>query len=189
MRRRDKAAVNVAAFRAKFVVALRFQNQIGFAQSPAACIFRNGWRVGERARFRALVGPLPDHSDLVRRENVGVMERFGGGFRRFPGRHKAGRRDGGDLAGPLRHVPIRFERERRDLAGMMASGAVLENNRGDVAGERQRSLFARRVASLCGNGARRAARGVGGRSVRRRAGSSRRAREQPTGSDTGKGDG
>ena len=56
---------------------------------------------------------------------------------RQPGRHVAFADDLGDLFGALPDIRIREQTERRGLARAMASGAMLEHDRSDVAVEGQ----------------------------------------------------
>ena len=81
---------------------------------------------------RAVHGPIADGRDLLFGQPAFIQEIAVAGSR-FPRRHHAGLRDGRDLLGALGGVLIGQQRERRHLARAMAVGAVLIEDRRDVA--------------------------------------------------------
>src|SRR3954467_9917160 len=125
-RRHREAAVHVAGHRRRIRFGVR-KHEIGLAERPSAVEVFWRWKIGEGSLRRAVVDPFRDGVDLVLPEHTRLGE-VAARRRRLPGRHLMRLRHVLDGVGMRRGVAVRHQRERRDVAGVMAAlAAVLED--------------------------------------------------------------
>ncbi len=137
IRRQHEAAILIVAITGDGVGAIERQNLVRRARLPSFRKLRRDRLVARIAFRRAGAYPVADAIDLgigepalVRKRSVSLL--------RLPRRHHVLRRHRRDLLRAARGILVGEQGERRNLAGAMAGGAVLVQNRRDVLVERRR---------------------------------------------------
>ena len=143
--RDDEAAVDILAVGREGEGLGHFEDEIGLAQLPAIGELRSRRQVFGIAFFGTGVGPTGDGLDLLGGQPPLVLE-VAVTVHGFPRRHAPGRGDVLEEVGALGRVLVAHQGEGANLAGPMAAGAVLEQNRCHLLAERDR-FGARRARS------------------------------------------
>ncbi len=129
MRRHREAAIHVADRRRR--VRLRvLQNHVGLPERPPAIEIERRGQIGRISFRRAVVGPTRDGVDVRLRENARAIE-DAAAQRRLPRRHLARLRHVLDIRCALVRFGVRHQRERTDIAGVMAGLATRLKNADD----------------------------------------------------------
>jgi hypothetical protein len=143
----DEIPVNVLAFSGDGERLRHADNEVGFAQLPAASELWYGRRLGGISLRGTVVMPAPEQGDLVRGEPA-LADELSIALDRQPRWHRVIGRYLGNLFRALSDIFVRQERKRSGLAGAVAGGAVLEHYRSDVACEG--GVIGDRNARRCG---------------------------------------
>ncbi len=136
-RGQHEVVVNVGAVGLERERLGRLHDQVRRAELPAVCELGRGRDLGLGALGSALRDPIGNLADLLRGETVLIGEVAVAGLGQ-PGRHVMALGNGYNLAGVLLNVLKGEQRERAGLAGPVAGGAVLVNDRRDVVSEGER---------------------------------------------------
>ena len=109
----------------------QFEYKIRFAELPPVRESRSGRKIGRRAFKGSIGNPLLDGLNLLIVEPA-LADELAEARLRQPGRHVVTESNCRDLPCMLAHIRIAEKTERSRAAGMMADGAIVEDDGRDI---------------------------------------------------------